>query len=169
MKGFIDKFDSKNIFLATDDDREGEAIAWHICEIFNLPLTTPRIIFHEITKTAIINAIQKPTTINMNLVQAQHARQVLDVIVGYKISPFLWKYLYNNKDNSLSAGRCQTPALRLIYENNESKNEVVDKNYKINGQFGSQNYNFQLTKNIEKENIVQDFWKKVNRLNIRLL
>ena len=63
----------------------------------------------------------------MNLVQAQHARQVLDVIVGYKISPFLWKYLYNNKDNSLSAGRCQTPALRLIYENNESKNEIVEK------------------------------------------
>ena len=160
MKGFIEKFDSKNIFLATDDDREGEAIAWHICEIFNLPLTSPRIIFHEITKTAIINAIQNPTVINMNLVQAQHARQVLDVIVGYKISPFLWKYLYNNKDNSLSAGRCQTPALRLIYENNESKNEVVDKNYKINGQFGSQNYNFQLTKNIEKENIVQDFLEK---------
>ena len=115
MKGFVDKFDSKNIFLATDDDREGEAIGWHICEIFNLPLTTPRIIFHEITKTAIINAIQNPTIIDMSLVQAQHARQVLDVIVGYKISPFLWKYLYNNKDNSLSAGRCQTPALRLIY------------------------------------------------------
>ena len=84
---------AKEVILATDDDREGEAIAWHICRLAKLPIsTTKRIIFHEITKTAIINAIQKPTTINMNLVQAQHARQVLDVIVGYKISPFLWKY-----------------------------------------------------------------------------
>ena len=102
-----------------------------ICEIFDLPLSTPRIIFHEITKNAIVDALQCPTEINMDLVKAQHARQVLDVIVGYKISPFLWKYLYNNKDNSLSAGRCQTPALRLIYENEQEKKDDIDKSYKI--------------------------------------
>jgi DNA topoisomerase-1 len=78
---------AKSVILATDDDREGEAIAWHICEVFELPIqSTKRIIFHEITKTAIINAVQNPTTINMNLVHAQHARQVLDMIVGYKIN-----------------------------------------------------------------------------------
>ena len=69
MKSFIYKFKHEQIFLATDDDREGEAIAWHICEIFNLPLSTPRIIFHEITKNAIIESLQRPTKINMDLVK----------------------------------------------------------------------------------------------------
>lgn len=145
MKSIISKFSSSHIYLATDDDREGEAIAWHICQLFDLPLTTPRIIFHEITKTAIINAVANPTTINMSLVNAQQARQVLDVIVGYKISPFLWKYLYNNKDNSLSAGRCQTPALKLIYENEkERENQKLSKQYKIVGDFTDKHISFSL-------------------------
>jgi DNA topoisomerase-1 len=115
MREVIGRFSNSNIILASDDDREGEAIAWHICKVFGLSVeTTPRIIFHEITESAIKKAVQNPTRINMNLVLAQHARQVLDIIVGYKISPFLWKYLYNDKSNSLSAGRCQTPALRLV-------------------------------------------------------
>jgi DNA topoisomerase-1 len=115
MKTIVSNFSKQNIILASDDDREGEAIAWHICKIFDLPIeTTKRIIFHEVTKPAIQKSIENPTTVNMDLVHAQHARQVLDIIVGYKISPFLWKYLYNNKSNSLSAGRCQTPALRLV-------------------------------------------------------
>ncbi len=118
MRNIISHFVPENIILASDDDREGEAIAWHICELFELNIKkTKRIIFHEITKHAIIEAVKNPTTINMNLVEAQLARQVLDIIVGYRISPFLWKYLYNDKTNSLSAGRCQTPALNLIYEN----------------------------------------------------
>jgi len=90
MRKTISKFPKTNIILATDDDREGEAIAWHICQLFELPVeTTPRIIFHEVTKPALLCAIQTPTILNMNLIRAQHARQVLDVIVGYKISPLL--------------------------------------------------------------------------------
>ena len=118
MRSVIDLFPYYNILLASDDDREGEAISWHICNIFNLPIqTTPRIIFHEITKTSILKAIDNPTTINMSLVYAQQARQILDMLVGFKVSPFLWKYIYNNKTEGLSAGRCQTPALRLVYDN----------------------------------------------------
>ena len=128
MRSVINRFSKQNIILASDDDREGEAIAWHICKVFDLPIeTTKRILFHEITKKAIIDAVNNPTTINMNLVHAQHARQVLDMVVGYKISPHLWKYLYHNKSNSLSAGRCQTPALRLVYDNEKEKSEIETK------------------------------------------
>src|SRR5210317_278420 len=98
------------VILATDDDREGEAIAWHICVVFKLSIEkTPRIIFHEITETALKKAIKIPTTVNMPIVYAQLARQTLDTLVGYKLSPILWKHV---KDG-ISAGRCQTPALRL--------------------------------------------------------
>ena len=80
---------AKEVVLATDDDREGEAISWHICKLFNLPTdTTKRIIFHEITKPAITKAINNPTNLNMNLINAQFGRQILDLIVGYKISLF---------------------------------------------------------------------------------
>lgn len=102
------------IILATDDDREGEAIAWHLCQFLCLPVeSTPRIVFHEITKTAIQEAMRNPGTINMAVVRAQQARQVLDLMVGYRISPFLWK------SSALSAGRCQTPTLRLVYDNHQ--------------------------------------------------
>lgn len=146
MQKIIDNFDKNNILIASDDDREGESIAWHICEIFNLPVdTTHRIIFHEITKPAIINAVNNPTTINMKLVKAQQARQVLDIIVGYKISPYLWTYLFNDKENSLSAGRCQTPTLKLVYENYlENINNNINFNYKIKGYFTSKNLLFDL-------------------------
>ena len=113
LKKYIEK--SSEVILATDDDREGEAIAWHICEVFNLPITTKRIIFNEITKPALIKAVENPTIVDINKVNAQQARQVLDLIVGYTISPVLWKYISRKKN--LSAGRCQTPALRLIYDN----------------------------------------------------
>jgi DNA topoisomerase-1 len=106
--------EASDVILASDDDREGEAIAWHICQVFDLPvLTTKRIVFHEITKTALQFAIQNPKKINMPMVHAQIARQVLDMLVGYQLSPLLWKHV---KDG-LSAGRCQTPALRLLYDN----------------------------------------------------
>jgi len=157
MKETISRFSKSNILLATDDDREGEAIAWHICDLFGLPLNTPRILFHEITKTAILNSIKVPTIVNMPLVMAQQARQVLDVIVGYKVSPFLWKYLYNNKENSLSAGRCQTPALRLIYENDKNKNTNISHQYKITGVFTDKKYLFSLNTHLEKEEDVLDF------------
>ena len=110
--------DSSEVILATDDDREGEAIAWHLCELFKLDIKkTKRIIFHEITEKAIQNSIQNPMLVNMNVVNAQKARQILDVLVGFKISPILWNCISKNKENSLSAGRCQTPALRIIYDN----------------------------------------------------
>ena len=114
------------VILATDDDREGEAIAWHICQVFNLPVEkTPRIIFHEITESALQRAIKTPTTVNMQIVNAQLARQTLDTLVGYKLSPLLWKYV---KDG-ISAGRCQTPALRLIYENQKEIDKSPGKQY----------------------------------------
>lgn len=161
MKSVITKFSNTNIYLATDDDREGEAIAWHICELFHLPLSTPRILFHEITKTAILKAVENPTTINMSLVNAQQARQVLDIIVGYKVSPFLWKYLYNNKDNSLSAGRCQTPALKLIYENDmEKNNQTINKHYKTVGNFTEKQLHFTLKSDFIDEIKLNVFLKK---------
>jgi DNA topoisomerase-1 len=158
MRTIITKFTKENIILATDDDREGEAIAWHICEIFGLSITTThRIKFHEITKNAVINAVTTPTKLNMDLIHAQHARQVLDIIVGFTISPFLWKYLYHDKSNSLSAGRCQTPALRLVYDNdmkNDGKREV---SYKTTGIFTTKNLAFELQKNFEQYDEVLDF------------
>jgi DNA topoisomerase-1 len=145
MRQIIDHYDHGNIYLATDDDREGEAISWHICEVFGLPIsTTKRILFHEITKIAILEAIQNPTTINMQMVYAQHSRQVLDIIVGYKVSPMLWKHIHNNKTNGLSAGRCQTPALRLIYENEKKNLGETSLKHKIKGYFFSTNSAFQL-------------------------
>ena len=144
MRDVIKQFETTNILLGSDDDREGEAIAWHVCEVFNLPVeTTKRIIFNEITKTALINAVNNPTVINMNLVYAQQARQVLDLMVGYKISPFLWSYLYRDKENSLSAGRCQTPALRLIYENEmKQRDATCEQTYSINGLFYEREHSF---------------------------
>lgn len=151
MKTIINKFETHNIILGSDNDREGEAIAWHVCEVFNLPVdTTKRIIFNEITKSALSNAITNPTTINMKLVNSQHARQVIDLIVGFKISPFLWKYLYHDKENSLSAGRCQTPALRLIYENDIllSNNSNYKKEHKISGTFFEDELLFTVSKSL---------------------
>jgi DNA topoisomerase-1 len=162
MKNIVSRFSKSNVILASDDDREGEAIAWHICEVFDLPVeTTKRILFHEITKNAIIDAVKKPTIINMSLVQAQHARQVLDMVVGYKISPFLWKYLYQNKDNSLSAGRCQTPALRLVYDNEKEKREVETK-YKTMGNFFSKNISFELNHEFVNPKEVYNFLERSN-------
>ena len=107
---------ASDIFLATDDDREGEAIAWHICIVCKLPIkTTKRIIFHEITQKAVQKAVMNPGIINMKKVEAQQCRQVLDLLIGYTISPVLWKQI--SYTAGLSAGRCQTPALRLVYDN----------------------------------------------------
>ena len=103
----------KTVWLASDEDREGEAIAWHLAEVLDLPIDkTKRIVFHEITKSAILNAIESPRTIDMNLVNAQQARRVLDRIVGFELSPVLWKKV----KPALSAGRVQSVAVRLIVE-----------------------------------------------------
>ncbi len=105
--------ESETVWLATDEDREGEAIAWHLCEVLKLdPKTTKRIVFHEITKGAIEEAVKKPRTVDMNLVQAQQARQILDRIVGFELSPVVWQKVPGGK----SAGRVQSPAVRLLVE-----------------------------------------------------
>ena len=106
---------SGEVWLATDEDREGEAISWHLCEVLGLdPVKTKRIVFHEITKPAIQNAVLHPRTVDMNLVDAQQARRILDRIVGFEISPVLWRKM--SMKNSLSAGRVQSVAVRLIAE-----------------------------------------------------
>ncbi len=161
MSNIISKFSKNNIFLATDDDREGEAIAWHICMLFNLDIyNTKRIIFHEITKNAVINAVNNPVNINLNLVYSQFSRQILDIIVGFKVSPFLWKYLYNYKDNSLSAGRCQTPALRLIYDSYQENNDKYELKYKVSGEFTHKKIEFNLNKSFDNEKTLCDFLEK---------
>jgi DNA topoisomerase I len=104
---------AEQVWLATDEDREGEAIAWHLCEVLKLdPKTTKRIVFHEITKSAIEEAVKSPRTVDMNLVQAQQARQILDRIVGFELSPVVWQKVPGGK----SAGRVQSPAVRLLVE-----------------------------------------------------
>jgi DNA topoisomerase-1 len=141
---------AKEVLLASDDDREGEAIGWHICQVFNLPLTTKRIIFHEITKDAIVRAVQNPTCLNMDVIYAQQARQILDVIVGYKISPMLWTHISRNSKTGLSAGRCQTPALRLVYDNQKEIDESPGKKvYNTTGYFSQMNLGFSLNHSFE--------------------
>lgn len=104
---------TSTVWLATDEDREGEAIAWHLCEVLKLnPKTTKRIVFHEITKDAIEAAVKNPRTVDMSLVEAQQARQILDRIVGFELSPVVWQKVPGGK----SAGRVQSPAVRLLVE-----------------------------------------------------
>lgn len=106
---------SKEVWLATDEDREGEAISWHLCEVLGLdPKKAKRIVFHEITKPAIESAVKKPRKVDMHLVMAQQARRVLDRIVGFELSPVLWRKM--SMRNNLSAGRVQSVAVRLIVE-----------------------------------------------------
>ena len=106
----------------------------------------------------------------MDLVKAQHARQVLDILVGFKISPLLWKYLYNDKDNGLSAGRCQTPALRLVYDNEMEKKTKggIENLYKITGNFTSKNLDFVLSHNYENEDDLLKFLEKSNNFDYKL-
>ena len=140
--------EAAEVILATDDDREGEAIAWHLCQVFHLSVeTTKRIVFHEITEPALKAAVAAPRTIDISLVLAQQARQVLDLIVGYKISPVLWTYVAHT---NLSAGRCQTPALRLIYENyKEIEASTATMVYTVSGIFTKLNLTFHLSREIE--------------------
>ena len=113
LKKAVKAAGKENVWLATDEDREGEAIAWHLCKVLDLdPTTTKRITFHEITKGAITAAIQNPHTVDMNLVQAQQARQILDRLVGFELSPVVWQKVPGGK----SAGRVQSPAVRLLVE-----------------------------------------------------
>lgn len=124
---------SETIWLASDEDREGEAISWHLSQVLGLdPKAAKRIVFHEITKSAILHAIEHPRTIDMGLVNAQQARRVLDRIVGFKLSPVLWKKL----KPSLSAGRVQSVAVRLIVERErEIENFKSESSYRVSALF----------------------------------
>ena len=133
LKKEADKADM--VWLASDEDREGEAISWHLYEVLQLePEKTKRIVFHEITKTAILNAIQHPRAINIDLVNAQQARRVLDRIVGFELSPVLWKKI----KPSLSAGRVQSVAVRLVVERErEVQAFVSEASYKVTAVFSN--------------------------------
>ena len=126
---------SGEVWLATDEDREGEAISWHLCEVLGLdPLTTKRIVFHEITKPAIQSAVSRPRTVDMNLVNAQQARRILDRIVGFELSPVLWRKM--SMKNNLSAGRVQSVAVRIIAEREREINAFVPvSSFKIEALF----------------------------------
>ena len=128
---------AKKIWLASDEDREGEAISWHLCEVLGLDeAKTNRIVFHEITKSAILDAIKSPRHLNMNLVNAQQARRVLDRLVGFKLSPVLWRKV----KPALSAGRVQSVAVRLIVERErEIQAFQSEPYYRINALFGITN------------------------------
>lgn len=124
LKKSLKNISKKDIILATDNDREGESIAWHICDVFHLNVkTTKRIIFNEITKNAIQFALSNPTLLNMNLVHSQQIRQMLDYKIGYTISPYVWNFTGNK---TTSAGRCQTPALRILYDQEMKQLEISD-------------------------------------------
>ncbi len=128
--------EAKTVWLASDEDREGEAIAWHLAKVLQLPIEqTKRIVFHEITQRAILDAIENPRTIDLNLVNAQQARRVLDRLVGFELSPVLWKKVRP----ALSAGRVQSVAVRLIVER---EREIIAHNsvaqFRVVGQFYAQ-------------------------------
>lgn len=144
------------VWLASDEDREGEAIAWHLCKALGLDVKdTNRIVFHEITKPAIEKAIENPRKVDKNLVDAQQARRVLDRLVGYKLSPVLWKKIRPG----LSAGRVQSVAVRLIVEREEEITAFnAESSYKVTAEFQSKSDKFpaELTKKIEDISTVKD-------------
>lgn len=119
---------ASTIYLATDEDREGEAIAWHLLESLKLPIDTPRIVFNEITKNAITEAVANPRTVDHHLVDAQQARRVIDRLVGFEISPVLWRKI----SGARSAGRVQSPVVRLVVERErEITNHVTESSFKV--------------------------------------
>jgi DNA topoisomerase-1 len=124
---------SDDVWLATDEDREGEAIAWHLCEVLGLdPTKTKRIVFHEITKSAIEEAVKNPRTVDMELVSAQQARQILDRLVGFELSPVIWQKVPGGK----SAGRVQSPAVKLLVEREREIDAFASSaTYKVTAEF----------------------------------
>ncbi|MFH2142547.1 MAG: DNA topoisomerase, partial [Bacteroidota bacterium] len=150
---------AKMVWLASDEDREGEAIAWHLMETLNLSeKNTKRIVFHEITKDAILKAIENPRKIDYNLVNAQQARRILDRLVGFELSPLLWKKV----KPQLSAGRVQSVSVRLIVEREkEIKSFESTASFKITANFiesvGNKLLKAELPKNIEKKTDVLNF------------
>jgi DNA topoisomerase-1 len=142
--------EAKEVFLATDDDREGETIAWHVCKVCKLDKTTKRILFHEVTERDITRAMKDPTVLRMNLVYSQIARQVLDVYIGFTVSPMLWKYV----GHTLSAGRCQTPTLRLVAEREtEIENTLRENTFVVKGYFTNETILFHFSRSLSQEEV----------------
>ena len=172
MRDIISKYLPENVIIATDNDREGESIGFHICRVFGLPIkTTKRIIFNEITEDAIKTSIQNPILLDMGIILSATARQILDIVIGFKVSFSLWKHVYHSKSNALSAGRCQTPALGIIYENykeglsNESK--IL---YKTNGNFfKTHNISFDLLHEFQTYNEMNNFLNESINYNHKFL
>ncbi|SHI64499.1 DNA topoisomerase I [Cruoricaptor ignavus] len=161
---------AETVWLASDEDREGEAIAWHLAQELNLDEdSTKRIVFHEITKNAIQKAIESPRTINKNLVDAQQARRVLDRIVGFEMSPVLWRKV----KTGLSAGRVQSVAVRLIVEREQEIRSFKPKaSFKVEGVFlneGRQEISAKLKKDFSKEDDAEDFLKQAKQLEFSVL
>ncbi len=153
------------IWLATDEDREGEAISWHLYETLNLDKKeTRRITFNEITKSAVLASIENPRQINQELVNAQQARRVLDRLVGFELSPVLWRKV----KPSLSAGRVQSVAVRLIVEREKEILAFQNKSFfRVNGAFlkGKEKINCELNKQFDNQSEVQSFLEKIENLD----
>ena len=133
---------ASTIWLATDEDREGESISWHLIEVLNPPKNTKRITFHEITKPALDEAIKNPRTVDMDMVYSQQARQTLDMLVGYDLSGVVRKKV----PGAISAGRVQSPALRLIVEREQEIEQFSSKfNFKVTGDFSAKKQDFHAT------------------------
>jgi len=142
--------EAKEVFLATDDDREGETIAWHVIKVCHLPKDTKRILFHEVTERDLKRAMAEPTVLRMNLVHSQIARQVLDVYIGFTVSPLLWKYV----GHTLSAGRCQTPTLRLVAERERAiETTVRDNTFVVKGYFTNEHILFSYSRSLSREEV----------------
>ena len=143
------------IWLATDEDREGEAISWHLCEVLKLPKDTARITFHEITKTALEEAIKNPRTVDMDMVASQQARQTLDMLVGFDLSGIVRKKV----PGAVSAGRVQSPALRLVVEREQAIEKFASKfSYKVSGDFG---FDTKLDHEFETEEEANNFLRQL--------
>ncbi|MFC2574616.1 MAG: type I DNA topoisomerase [Candidatus Saccharimonas sp.] len=157
LKKAVKSVGAANVWLATDEDREGEAIAWHLCEVLKLdPKSTKRITFHEITKSAIEEAIKHPRTVDMKLVEAQQARQILDRIVGFELSPVVWQKVPGGK----SAGRVQSPAVRLLVEREHEIDAFAGSSqFKVTAIFaaGKQELKAELKQRFDSEDAARDF------------
>lgn len=161
--------EAEAVWLATDEDREGEAIAWHLCEVLKLdPKTTKRIVFHEITKSAIEEAIKSPRTVDMHLVEAQQARQILDRIVGFELSPVVWQKVPGGK----SAGRVQSPAVRLLVER-EREIEAFEGShqFKVTAEFdhNGETVRAELPKRFDTEESAQEFLESLRKAQFSVL
>jgi DNA topoisomerase I len=157
--------EASQVYLATDPDREGEAIAWHLCEVLGLdPITTKRITYHEISKTAVEAALKDAHTVDMNLVQAQQARQILDRLVGFELSPVVWQKVPGGK----SAGRVQSPAVRLLVEREREINAFNGSfQFKVTAQFTHNNDELkaELPQRFDTEPEAQKFLESLNGAN----